>query len=80
MIIFVASLSVMVTYAVMAQLPLFKDVNKPVTLQKATPIDPEIAPGDTADEKVDPTIFNDKALNPTVKITIGESKSTQQEQ
>lgn len=78
MIIFVASLSVMITYAVMAQIPLFKDVNAPVKVKTAVAIDPEFTSGGSSDKPVDASIFNSTALNPTVKITIGESTPIQQ--
>lgn len=78
MIIFIASLSVMVTYGLMAQIPLFKDVNKPVQVKTATAINPEFTSGGSSDKPVDSTIFNSSAINPTVQITIGESSSTTQ--
>ena len=76
MITLIASLSVMLTYGVMSQIPLFQDVNKPVKVRIATPIDPNFTSG--GDKAVDPTIFNKSALNPTVNITIGESAPTSQ--
>lgn len=78
MIILIASLSVMITYALMSQIPLFKDVNDPVVVKIATPIDPEFRSGGSLDKPVDSTIFNKSAINPTVEITIGESTPAQQ--
>lgn len=78
MVIFIASISVMITYALMSQIPLFKDVNKPVVVKIATPIDPTFSSGGSSDKPVDETIFNKSAINPTVKITIGESAPVQQ--
>lgn len=65
MIIFVASISVLITYGVMSQVPFFKDVNEPVIVKTATPISA------TFDE-VDKTIFGEDSINPTVKVTIGD--------
>lgn len=78
MIIFIASLSVLLTYGLMAQIPLFKDVNKPVVVKTATPINPEFTSGGSSDKPVDSTIFNSSAVNPTVQITIGESNPAPQ--
>lgn len=79
MIILIASLSVMITYALLSQIPLFKDVNKPVVVKIATPINPDFSSGGSSDKPVDTTIFNKSAINPTVKITIGESAPASQQ-
>lgn len=77
MIILIASVSVMLTYGAMSQIPLFKDVNDPVEVKTATAISPYFGPDDKVSQEspvtVDDTIFNKEALNPTVKITIGEN-------
>lgn len=73
MIILIASVSVLFAYLIMNQIPLLKDINKPVVVKTATPIVPTFG---SSDEPVDPTIFNKNAVNPTVKIVIGESQPT----
>ena len=76
MIILIASGSVLFAYLIMNQIPLLKDVNKPVVIKTATPIDPNFTSGCSSDKPVDPTIFHTGAVNPTVKITIGEPQPT----
>ena len=67
MIIFIASVSVMVSYFVVSSIPALKDSNKPVqvkTIEKYSADIPE----------PDPTVFSKDAINPTVQVTIGESE------
>lgn len=65
MIILIASVSMLAAYGAMTAIPALKpstDAAKVKTIEKYT--DEVIEP----DEKV----FNDKAINPTVDVTIGE--------
>ena len=64
MIILIAGVSVLVTYFIANSFPLFKDANKPVSVKIAEKITPDF-------EKVDTTIFNRDAINPTVEVIIG---------
>lgn len=64
MIILIASVSVAVAYFVANSIPLFKDAQKPVTVQVAEPITSTL-------ESVDTTVFNKDAINPTVEVIIG---------
>jgi hypothetical protein len=69
MIILIAGVSVLVTYLIANSLPLFKDANKPVSVKVAEKITPDF-------EKVDTTIFNKDAINPTVEVIIGGNNSS----
>jgi hypothetical protein len=68
MIILIASVSVLVTYLIANSFPLFKDANKPVSVKVAEKITPDF-------EKIDTTIFNKDAINPTVEVIIGGNSS-----
>ena len=68
MIILIASVSVLASYAVMNSLPVFKEANKPQSVPKATAVESNVA-------EVDKTVFNEQAVNPTVEVIIGESGS-----
>lgn len=72
MIILIASVSVLAAYFVTNALPFFQDTRKSVTVKVADPITPKI-------EKVDATIFNDKAINPTVEVIIGDDEQQAEE-
>ena len=68
MIILISSVSVLVSYFVVSSLPMFKDANKPQTVPVATKVDSSV-------DKVDKTVFNEDAINPTVEVIIGEQKN-----
>ena len=68
MIILIAGVSVLVTYLIANSFPLFKDANKPVSVKVAEKITPDF-------EKIDTTIFNKDAINPTVEVIIGGNSS-----
>lgn len=65
MIILVASVSMLISYLVVDALPMFKEANKSVVVKTTHEI---------TDEVVEPSseIFNDKAINPTVEVIIGD--------
>lgn len=69
MIILIASVSVLTAYFVANSLPFFQDTRKPVTIKVADPIT-------VTDEKIDTTIFNKDAINPTVEVIIGNDQQT----
>lgn len=69
MIILIASISVMAAYFVAKSIPLFNDAQKPVKVKVAEPITSAI-------EKVDSTVFNKEAINPTVEVIIGNTQTT----
>lgn len=69
MIILIASASVLIAYFVAGALPIFKDVNKPVTVKTADKIVSDIKAPDT-------TVFNKDAINPTVEVIIGGDTPT----
>lgn len=69
MIILIASVSVLIAYFVANALPIFKDVDKPVTVKTADKITSEIKAPDT-------TVFNKDAINPTVEVIIGNNSQT----
>lgn len=64
MIILIASISVLVAYFVAKSIPLFNDAQKPVKVKVADPITATI-------DKVDSSVFNKDAINPTVEVIIG---------
>ena len=64
MIILIAGVSVLMTYFIANSFALFKDANKPVSVKVAEKITPDF-------DKVDTTIFNKDAINPTVEVIIG---------
>lgn len=68
MIILIASVSMMVAYFVVSAIPGLKDAGKPVTVKTAEKIEPKV-------DDPDPTVFNQDAINPTVKITIGDDSA-----
>lgn len=70
MIILIAGVSILVTYLIANSFPILKDVNKPVQVKVAEKISPEF-------EKVDSTIFNKDAINPTVEVIIGNNEQSQ---
>lgn len=67
MIILIASISVLVSYFVANSIPALKNNKKETTVKTIDRYDTE--PG-----KVDPTVFSDDAINPTVEITIGTNQ------
>lgn len=73
MIILIASLSVMVAYFVADSIPALKDSRQPVTVKTADSISADVI-------EPDPTVFNKKAINPTVEVIIGGDKKTEQGQ
>lgn len=68
MIILIAGVSVLITYLIANSIPLFKDANKPVSVKVAEKITPNF-------EKIDTSIFNSEAINPTVEVIIGGNGS-----
>lgn len=64
MIILIASISMLAAYFIVKALPVFRDVNQPVTVKTATAITSSIA-------EPDETLFNPEAINPTVEVIIG---------
>lgn len=68
MIILIASVSVMVAFFVANSLPFLKLDPDGVKVKTIDAISSEVTPPDTA-------IFNEKAINPTVKTVIGGSGS-----
>lgn len=66
MIILIVSFSVMISYFVASSIPGLKDATKPVKVKTAEKYTSEIPP-------LDKRVFSDKAINPTVQVTIGES-------
>lgn len=70
MIILIASLSVMIAYFVANSIPALKDSRQPVKVKTADPISSEVV-------EPDPTVFNKKAINPTVEVIIGDKKTEQ---
>ncbi len=67
MIILIASVSILIAYFVANSLPIFNAAQKPVTVQVATPITSDI-------DKVDSSVFNSDAINPTVEVIIGSGQ------
>lgn len=66
MIILIASVSIGIAYFVVGAIPGLKDVNKPVEVKTIDRYDADIG-------KPDGDVFNDKAINPTVEVTIGNT-------
>lgn len=65
MIVLIASVSVLIAYFVANAIPFLKGgAGEPVSVKYADVISPEVADPDTR-------IFNDRAINPTVEVTIG---------
>ena len=67
MIILIAGVSVLITYLIANSFPMLKDVSKPVPVKVAEKISPDF-------EKIDTTIFNKDAINPTVEVIIGNGE------
>lgn len=70
MIILIASVSVGISFAVVNQIPFFKDAEKGQKVDVTTRIDPTV--GDP-----DPLVFNANAINPTVQTIIGGGQAAQ---
>lgn len=69
MIILIAGVSILVAYFIMnSVLSGFKTT--PVTVKTADTISTDVTPPD-------PSVFNGKAINPTIKVNIGNSDSNQ---
>lgn len=70
MIVLIASMSMLVAYFIANSIPALKGgVGEEVTVKVADPI--------VADDiNVDSRIFNDRAINPTVEVTIGGESSS----
>lgn len=64
MIILIASVSVMIAFLIANSLPFLKLSDEGVDVPTATEFSVEVT-------DPDPEIFNDKAINPTIKTVIG---------
>lgn len=69
MIVFIAGLSVLLAYFV-AKSVLGDISEESVKVKTATPISSEVT-------QPDPTVFNKDAINPTVKVVIGEKNGSE---
>ncbi len=65
MLIFIASVSVMVAFTIANSLPFLKVDETGVNVKTIEPISAEVAEPDTG-------VFNSRAINPTVKTVIGK--------
>ncbi len=65
MLILIASVSVMIAFTVANSLPFLKLDESGVSVPTVDPITAEI-------DEPDPAVFNQKAINPTVKTVIGD--------
>lgn len=65
MIILIVAVSAAIAYAIVGAIPGLKLSSDPVKVPTIDKYSEEVA-------KPDPRIFNDKAINPTVDITIGQ--------
>lgn len=67
MIILIASLSVMMAYFVVGAIPALQASSEPKAVKTIEKYDSEVS-------EPDETIFNSRAINPTVDVTIGDDR------
>lgn len=67
MIILIASISMAIAYFAISSIPSLKDALNPVTVKTIDRYSPDVA-------EPDPDVFNAKAINPTVEVTIGKNQ------
>ena len=65
MLILIASVSVMIAFAIANSLPILQVDRSGTTARTIDPISPDVA-------EPDPAVFNERAINPTVKTVIGD--------
>lgn len=70
MIILIASISIGISFAVVNQIPFFKDAEKGQKVDVAEKIDPAV-------DDPDPTVFSANAINPTIQTIIGGGQAAQ---
>lgn len=70
MIILIASVSVMVAYFTIGAIPGLNTAGEPVKVKTMDKYSAAIGEPDS-------TVFNSKAINPTIEVTIGQGQATQ---
>lgn len=65
-LILIVGFAAMIAYFAGQKILSYTDTSKPVDVEVARPITDTVV-------KPDPSVFNDDAINPTVRITIGEN-------